>query len=498
MRRLMHEIVKKTKFNIKYEVDRLQHKDELSPEKVIERAMSVGDHVLFPSLSSKFLMKEVPRESTEQVGPASELAAAALLKDGSSSFSRFMSSKDKSREKSDSDSPILSKSLNQPLSLSSQPAMLFDPISSSQSFESAASFVRATTAPHPHKLKQTASSRSPERKGTAGHNGLGNNEKAPLPLQLMSKQNMVSVLDSAKAKLEKMEQEPEPDLPRQKKAASKTHRTLSAQDKFKSTSSGSATFTPGFSTEQSSIMKDFSSLPHFVSIVGEESGSGFAEGLDMAAVFEDDVEDSAGNHESGGQKAGAGASKDSVQPPTTSARAGTAASRVQSAASSVFPTVGEDGQLISNKQTFLPHTEDEFRREFSPDHPLAGGTGRYSKEKSKGKDPAGATSKRHHATVEKLVSPLKGIRPEEEKDIRRQLEKLRREQNEALLKVLEEERKAEEQRERAGKLALSTEERTKLEFVFAEERRKASERIIQITKENEDRIKKALLTMDTF
>lgn len=60
---------------------------------------------------------------------------------------------------------------------------------------------------------------------------------------------------------------------------------------------------------------------------------------------------------------------------------------------------------------------------------------------------------------------------------------MRREQNEALLRVLEDERSAEERRERSLKIVADQQERNRLEIVFADERKRASERIIKLTKD---------------
>lgn len=80
---------------------------------------------------------------------------------------------------------------------------------------------------------------------------------------------------------------------------------------------------------------------------------------------------------------------------------------------------------------------------------------------------------------------------------RARLEGLRREQNSVLLGVLEEERVAEAERERASRLLGSqeVEERRQLELVFAEERKRASERIIALTRLHEDRMRDAVLSL---
>lgn len=154
----------------------------------------------------------------------------------------------------------------------------------------------------------------------------------------------------------------------------------------------------------------------------------------------------------------------------------------------------EDEKLMkSSNPSLRPVAAGEFRRELSSDHPLAGGKGKYEREKSRGKVAAsgakGSTTK--PPTIERLTleAHTKIVDPQ------RQLEQLRREQNEALLRVLEDERSAEEQREKTLKIVPDHQERNRLEIVFADERKRASERIIKLTKEHEARIKDAILAM---
>lgn len=179
--------------------------------------------------------------------------------------------------------------------------------------------------------------------------------------------------------------------------------------------------------------------------------------------------------------------------------------------------------------------EGTFRREYSKDHPLAGGKGKYSKEKSAGKkeiaprDFGTAGKKKKYERVAEVVS-----RQEQKKmDLQRNLEALRKHQNDALLEVLEEERKAEEERNRMGRSVKDVSERnrcsgsvtalfsvatyvfeyfhtlrsllyltllcrslSRLELVFAEERKRASERIITMTKDHEKKMKDVILAMD--
>jgi trehalose/maltose hydrolase-like predicted phosphorylase len=76
-----------------------------------------------------------------------------------------------------------------------------------------------------------------------------------------------------------------------------------------------------------------------------------------------------------------------------------------------------------------------------------------------------------------------------------QLEKIKKEQNIALKNIIDEERHNEEVREGMSSTINDAEERDRLESIFAEERRRASERIIAATKEHEEAIKTAVLAM---
>jgi hypothetical protein len=164
---------------------------------------------------------------------------------------------------------------------------------------------------------------------------------------------------------------------------------------------------------------------------------------------------------------------------------------------------GPDGRELKTKK-------GEFRREYSEDHPLAagatgrGGTGKYSAEKRTGKRAVGAGAALDAVRaskarpVERLAMSIDSAdmrSPNQAVDMRTRVELLRKEQNQVLLKVLDEERKFEEDRSRAGKMAGDKNERNRLELVFAEERRRASERIVGLTKEHERKLKEAVVTM---
>jgi outer membrane translocation and assembly module TamA len=131
--------------------------------------------------------------------------------------------------------------------------------------------------------------------------------------------------------------------------------------------------------------------------------------------------------------------------------------------------------------------------------------GKYKKEKSKSLKLASSTAKQvptDEDRIERLTYAAQAIIVDPEK----QLERLRKEQNEFLLIVLSQEKRAEEERERALKqldIDMQTSlhpdevarERQKLELLFVDERKRASERIIALTKEHEAKIREAVVQM---
>ncbi len=149
----------------------------------------------------------------------------------------------------------------------------------------------------------------------------------------------------------------------------------------------------------------------------------------------------------------------------------------------------------------------QFRKEYSDDHPLLGGAGKYIKEKSKGYRAAGGAAGKAPVKDTERIERLTFAAQALVLDPQKTLDRLRREQNDILLRVLEQERSAEEEREAAirqmivdSRSAGANEEnilaeKSKLELLFAEERKRASQRIIQLTKDHENKIKGAVVEM---
>ena len=140
-----------------------------------------------------------------------------------------------------------------------------------------------------------------------------------------------------------------------------------------------------------------------------------------------------------------------------------------------------------------------FSPEYSADHPYAGGHGKYGSEKMQGKSRVAPVG--HSQSTQSPITRLAQASRKEDKtheEMRRQLEGTRKQQNENLLKLLAVEQAAEDERALAYKNTRSAdvEERTRLELVFAEERRRSSEKIISLTKQHEKRIRDLLMDIE--
>mmetsp|Transcript_15354 Transcript_15354/g.21021 ORF Transcript_15354/g.21021 Transcript_15354/m.21021 type:complete len:481 (+) Transcript_15354:3-1445(+) len=159
---------------------------------------------------------------------------------------------------------------------------------------------------------------------------------------------------------------------------------------------------------------------------------------------------------------------------------------------------------VNEKAKFLDPPTGTFRREFSLDHPLAaGGAGKYDDELKRGIKPTGLSSDivKAYSSVSAAidlsnkVEKLTYAAQNNIVDHRNELEKLKKTQNEILKKILDEERLAEEMRAEVSKTITEESEKMQIDHVFAEERKRANERIIQATKNHENTIKNAVLHM---
>lgn len=162
----------------------------------------------------------------------------------------------------------------------------------------------------------------------------------------------------------------------------------------------------------------------------------------------------------------------------------------------------------NSKAKFLKTPAGKFRREMSSDHPLAGGTGKYQKELKKGFSPVGLDislqvseteikSEKVSDTIDTAnkIERLTYSAKKSVVDPEKVLEKLKKKQNEELKKILEEERLAEEERLELGKTIEDPKEKEKMEQIWADERQRASERIMEATRENEREMKEAVIKL---
>jgi hypothetical protein len=174
----------------------------------------------------------------------------------------------------------------------------------------------------------------------------------------------------------------------------------------------------------------------------------------------------------------------------------------------------------NHKAKYMNTPQGKFRREFSLDHPLApGGTGQYKRERSLGKLPTGLgleierldltnedninLKAKTHAFDSKNAEELTRSADKIERltytaqnkvvDPQNALQELKAQQNLTLKQVLEEERVHEEKRRVTSDQVHDADERHNLEQVFAIERKKASERIVTLTKQHEEAMKTAIL-----
>ena len=133
----------------------------------------------------------------------------------------------------------------------------------------------------------------------------------------------------------------------------------------------------------------------------------------------------------------------------------------------------------------------------------AGGGGKYDEELKKGLKPTGLPSETVKAyssvssaiEISNKVERLTFAAQAKVVDPGSELEKIKKAQKEILKKVLDEEREAEERRQEVGNSITDPEEKQHLEHVFAEERKRANDRIIQATRTHETTIKMAVLNM---
>lgn len=431
MRNTMKDILGVATSVLKDEIHNLHHKDEISPERLMVRAQEVTDSVLFPNLNRKF-------------GTVDKMSDATLMMlNASAEFSN----NNNGPQRGSGSSPMTNRATTAPPLKESQSLVDLDP--------------RPTTKGKMKKVDPFAQNRS--TKGT-------------LPLALLTKDSVIKGLYDSKEKVLKAEEETrkraEDEAARRKRSPMKS----AGGDRDRSVSpdkdSLSSAPPPLLSSSQERA-KTTPSSPTTKIISHSDNNNSSSRNLSSSAFEDSSVKE--------------GGDENILFPLFKYADDKTERAKRKG---------GEDDKVLKTSNPSLrPVASGEFRREFSNDHPLAGGRGKYEKEKNKGKVAAsgakGGMKPPNAKTIERLTieAHTKIVDPQ------RQLEQLRREQNEALLRVLEDERAAEEQREKSMRIVPDQFERNRLEIVFADERKRASERIIKLTKEHEQRIKDSVLAL---
>ena len=185
-------------------------------------------------------------------------------------------------------------------------------------------------------------------------------------------------------------------------------------------------------------------------------------------------------------------------------------SPVPSSASTVDATKGEATSNLIGRES---HTIDlkkpptnsspqakntksyEFRREYSKDHPLAGGKGEYFYERSQGLVPVGCYSAftPEAPVLEDTPRRVSVVKTELIVEPVKQFLKYKEDLERLLRQVLEEEELAEQ--DRMAALSMKYEDKEELEMIMRaiqDDRARASSRIKAVTDDNERRLKEAL------
>ena len=479
MRHLMHEIMQKTKLELKSEIHNLNHKDILNPENVVQKVLEVSSSVMFPHLGSKFVIDAGPQTfddgsksgfsiSSKDISNKNNRASTAPQQGGKAKSSLGLTDADISANtKKRPKSRAHSREPSTPL-----PLKILEP--TNVATDVAATKTRVLEGPSQTELIQ-------RQKEIKRQQMAKESDRKSLQIKSTQRKMETQLLEAETKQLAYYNKSPSTRLPPASPA--KGNQMEEGQLDF---------------TQSSSLAAE----PTEVRLTRPISKAGLSKshmsGSDVLPVFDDDD-----------TMSGSGRGQIFTRQDNSPMKPGTLAiGDMGPSMTAVFEETGlpiprdangkgPDGRRVKEKP-------GEFRREYSFDHPLAGGQGKYKKEKGLGKRPVGgatlsAIRTKQEEPIEKLTinisrSDMRMPAPASSgKDLRSALEKLRKDQNEILLRVLEEERKAEEDRARAARSVPDVDEKNRLELVFAEERRRASERIIQLTKEHEANLKAIVL-----
>lgn len=487
MRTSMRDIIEKTNTELKEQFDHLKHVGEFSPNRVVQTALAVSDQVLFPRLQRTFGIVEDDGKDGQN-------------KNGTAMSRLFLTGGDEQANKLDAQN-----SADMPL------------------------FEGDRTMP--------ALTRPRSSRGGHGHNTAQQREDtATLPVKLVTQDHLKDTLMRSMKMVEDMNTKHE-ETERNRRSRSPHGRGgKSAARRYLNTGPSS----PGYGEDDLDLDDE-----------GGSNGGGPSPILRMQGEdggFED--MDNSYSHKAVGSKAAAKKSlpsrlralprSDANAPdpnlpmyPFTAGQEfadngeGATSPLVISAPSpqprgkprtkSAPRSVGSSREELrtdkNDKAKYLQPPAGRFRKEFSLDHPLAAnGTGRYRGELKQGLKPAYMDAK----DLEGPGRPLPKVKNQDvqatlalaekvekltydaqttvvDKDTEQAVDRLKAELDKTLLAVIEEEQQAEEARADAVRNIVDPLEKSRIEQVFAEERARASERLIMATKEHDHTIKSALL-----
>jgi hypothetical protein len=147
------------------------------------------------------------------------------------------------------------------------------------------------------------------------------------------------------------------------------------------------------------------------------------------------------------------------------------------------------------------HNNSTFRKEYSKDHPLAGGKGKYKQERAKGLVPIGGygeyasldSQRTNTSSVPEFpVERISTVRSEIVNEPMKQFLKYKADLDDLLKAALEEEASAEEDRTQALTQIYDKDEHEVIRRVINEDRERSSLRLKRMVEENDQKLKDAL------
>lgn len=539
MRNSMKDVMEKTQYELKSEFERLKHKDKLAPNTVAAKALLVGKETLFPRLERVFGMTE---------SAAAETPVLHLRPRRDTPSSRLVRREEKRRQQLGS--PVMD------LDLDSNDGNMFafeaSPGSTrhktGKSSPDRMSPGQASSGPD--------TGRSRKRVATAGGGKPHSGGFVTLPIKKMTQQRLMQALRDSKDKIQRDDEIYQQGFSSRQGSPNRSRNRLSQSPSRGSVSSDDSQGRT-FRTQQDQGSDNGSVPPPILNIsvdptIGRHSAPAKTDPaevlLDTAIWTANEairvatarassrattpVVETRGTKSQGlpkevkvvekrkgrsrrRKKTVEDSGPDDINLPVfafaplgteekarTPGDRGSTAGKPKKFRSSMFQLSRTD---VNEKAKFLAPPPGKFRREFSNDHPLAaGGKGKYSRELKRGVTPTGLSSLQPTTGSQNVANTLETAGRVERLTYRaqtkvvdadEQLEKLKKEQNDMMKQLLEVERKAEDERKKTADTVEDPEELRNLEHVFAEERRRASQRIIDQAKENDREMKQMVLAL---